>query len=655
MEIIHNLGVLSLKKSVNEDAGFLLTNRVGGYCSLFSSPSSRYHGLFCFDKKTMKMYKVIESIELAEKNEVSSLKNGFYFAERRKGDVVECFTMPAGFDSLIYELSSENEIDLVLDCKDSYDNRESGRYYDIFEEDGCTIAKFTKKTDAKEDSSHDVEEFALYLAVKGSKGPIQKNGMWVERHYLADEQRNSPPFKRHVYSAARLKGTRFVFSVSKRKNDAIKECEHVFSNAEEIKKAEKKHFFDLLKKKQIKKTISDDKISKEIRVAYINACNSLSNLIVGNGNGEIFAGLPWFFQFWARDTLVSIKAMSRINKDFAKKMLFGSLNRINADGRLPSVIGQRQSKNLGSADAHGWLFLRCREFADQISKSKEAINSIRESIEAIKGNASKNQSVNDCIKRFSLTIGKKEESYHKLLYEIESSLEKSFDGLIKFHTKGSFETNAKSETWMDTEFEGDLRDGARIEIQALRLSMYRLMLELTQNHKYKAMENLLKNKIRGNFWNGKILADGLNDSTVRPNFFIAAYAYPDLLSKKEWEICFENALKALWLDWGGLSTIDKNSLLFTDESTGEDIKSYHHGDSWFWINDLAALTLNKISKTKFKNQIRKIVDASTEEILWKGCIGCHSELSSARGLSSKGCFNQAWSNAMFIEMIDECF
>ena len=208
---------------------------------------------------------------------------------------------------------------------------------------------------------------------------------------------------------------------------------------------------------------------------------------------------------------------------------------------------------------------------------------------------------------------------------------------------------------MDTEFEKDNRKGVRVEIQALRLNMYKLMFELTQNQKYKVFENILKMRIKGKFWNGKTLADGLNDFTIRPNVFIAAYVYPELLTIREWEICFESSLKSLWLDWGGVSTIDKNSPLFTETSTGENIKSYHRGDSWFWINNLAALTLHKTNKIKFKNQVQKIIDASAEEILWKGCIGCHSELSSAKELSSKGCFSQAWSNAMFMELIEEAF
>lgn len=654
MEVIHNLGILSIKKSVNENTGFLLANKKGGYCSFFNSPSSRYQGLFYFDEEMMRMYKLIENIEMNNSN-VLSLKNGFYFAERRKHEVVESFLMPRNFNSLIYELSSEEEINLILDCKDSFDNREWGRYYSISEKDGCIVVEFTKKTDKREDKSDGMDEFSLYLAIKSNNNDYVKNDEWIERHYIGDELRGSRPFKRHVYNALRLKGSRFVFSMSKNKNSAVKECAHIFNNIDLVKSKEKENFFAFLKNEQIKRIIKNEKIGNENKVAYINAANSLSNLVDDNKNKSgLFAGLPWFFQFWARDALVSLKALSKTNRELAEKMLFDYLGGIGADGRLQNLAGNHKSAALGNADAHGWLFLRCNELAERISKSKEIINSIKKSIRLIKENkTSSSERIKKYLKKCNSIIGKKENGYHRILYEIESSLEKSILSLLKFHTRNTFEINGRLETWMDTSADDDARSGIRIEIQALRLNMYRLMFEITQDEKYRILENLLKNNLRNKFWNGKILADGLDDFTIRPNLFIAAYAYPELLTNAEWETCLGNALKGLWLDWGGLATIDKSNLLFTDESTGEDIKSYHRGDSWFWINNLAAITLNHINKNKFKKNIQKIISASTEEILWKGCIGCHSELSSAKQLESNGCWNQAWSSAMFIELIDD--
>ncbi len=644
MQVTHSLGILSANKDVKENVGFLLANKKGGYCSFFNEPASRYHGFFYFDEAREEMYRFIENIEFAD-NSVLSLKNCFYFVERKKSSAKEYFLMPKNFSTLVYELDNENEINLVLDCKKSYDNREFGRFYEISEENGMIIVKFTKKTDKREDLSDGKEEFALYLAIKSNSHSYEKNGRWIERHYSHDESRNSMPFRRHVYNALKLKGSKFVFSVSKNKADAVKECEYAFNNANELKIREKQHFLGILSDNSIKKILNNKKINNEIKLAYVNALNSLNNLAVQNKKTEIFAGMPWFFQFWARDTLISLKALSKVSKKISDDVLFGYLDKIESDGRLCKM-----------ADAHGWLFLRCSEIAERISLNKEAINSIKSSIMAVTQiKAAESPRIKDYIRKCNLTIQKKEDECRKVLYEIESSLEKSLNSLSKFRTKSGLEFNGPKETWMDTSYGNDDRKGVRIEVQALRLNMYRLMFELSHNHKYRILENTLKMLVRQKFWNGKILADGLDDFTVRPNIFIAAYAYPELLAQKEWEICFDNALKSLWLEWSGLSTIDKNNPLFSETSTGENPKSYHRGDSWFWINNLAALTLNKTNNKKFNKNIKKIISASTEEILWKGCVGCHSEISDAKELSSKGCFSQAWSNAMYVEMVDEVF
>ena len=127
MEVVHNSGSLSIRKSITGNLGFLLTNKNGSYCSFFNEQSSRYHGLFYFDEKAMEMYKFIESIEVNENSSIISLKNYFYYAERWKDKIVESFLMPRCLNSLMYWLSCENEIDIILDCKKSYDNREFGR------------------------------------------------------------------------------------------------------------------------------------------------------------------------------------------------------------------------------------------------------------------------------------------------------------------------------------------------------------------------------------------------------------------------------------------------------------------------------------------------------------------------------------------------
>ena len=59
--------------------------------------------------------------------------------------------------------------------------------------------------------------------------------------------------------------------------------------------------------------------------------------------------------------------------------------------------------------------------------------------------------------------------------------------------KEGFETNKERETWMDTSADGnDTRDGVRLEIQALRLSIYRFAYELTKNKIYNKERRFLK-------------------------------------------------------------------------------------------------------------------------------------------------------------------
>ena len=153
------------------------------------------------------------------------------------------------------------------------------------------------------------------------------------------------------------------------------------------------------------------------------------------------------------------------------------------------------------------------------------------------------------------------------------------------------------------------------------------------------------------------------DSVIRPNIFLAYYIYPELLTSKEWVEVFDNALPKLWCDWdmgegvegGGLSTIDKTHPLYQPYYTGIDNKSYHRGDSWFWINNIAAISMYRLDKERYKDKIFKIVNSSSQDILYWGFIGYASELASSGWFKSGGCLCQTWSIATFIELIHEVY
>lgn len=333
-------------------------------------------------------------------------------------------------------------------------------------------------------------------------------------------------------------------------------------------------------------------VSGKGEVLTANQCASYSLACLHAAVG-LYAGLPWFHQRWARDELISVKGLLLSNQfSLAKVILFDWLDKLLPIGRLPGTMTDTVADS-------GWLFLRFEDVLDLLNKRERKV------------------------------VLDKLDWY---LSEIESSLE------------NGFVVNSARETWMDSVD----RSGARIEINALVLAACRLYKKLKSAH---SLEAKLKKSVRSAFLKSDYLADGSDDSTVRSNVFIAAYAYPELLSKKEWIACFDHIIPRLWLVWGGFSTVDKSDERFVKRHSGENALSYHNGDSWFWINNLAAIVLNNFG-SKYKSYVRHILNASTVEILKQGVIGHHAELSSAERLRSEGSPVQAWSAATYVELVD---
>lgn len=568
-----------IEKQTQEGVGFLLTNQKGDYISLFNQPTSRYQGWFvCWDNK---LFRIIEGINLFGAAEPDQLINNFWQTFRKRDNFTESFFLPENHHSLIYEVSQPKEIELTLDIKESYDNREFGHRYLISVEKDVILVEYRREN-----------EFAFYLAIKPDILSFQKINDWIARDYSLDQERNAPPFQRYVYRPFIIKAQQLVFSLNSHKEEAIREAQFVFEEMDSLKQLKREKTQELF---PLVKRIED----KEMRIAYLCAAHSLQSLTVNSDRWGIYAGLPWFFQFWLRDESISLKGLSLISPKRAGKIALGLLDHIREDGRIFDGISE-------SADGTGWLF---RRLDDLIKQEKLT----RDEIEAVK-----------------------------------QGLEKSVNRLLENHTRDGLAFNQPGETWMDSQE----RSGFRIEIQALRLLLYQMAFRLTNKEKYSKLEEQLKEAVYQRLWDGRILADGENDFTLRPNIFLAAYLYPNLLSNKEWLKCFENILAGLWLDWGGLSTIDKNSSLFCQDHTGEDARSYHNGDAWFYLNNLAGLVLYQLGGKKFVSLIDKILKASTQEILWKGVVGHHAELSSAKKFKSEGSWVQAWSSALYLELID---
>ncbi len=572
--------------------GFILTNANGSFLAIREN-TSRYEGFFVREESNV--YRVIAGI--LPEGTAEHVTNRLWCVERnRTGGVAERYVIPTDANAVVYTISKQGEIQLLLDCKKIYDNRSWGRTYNISTEEQCLVIHYRKINDPREPSGIDAGgEYELFVAVHGKPLEALPVNAWVRQDCVFDRARSSPPFERYVYHAATLKGTCFVVAASTDKTHAIQTAKHVFARKERVCSDAESSCAAFM---------SEAQLPSSFETAWMCAENALRMTL--SKKTTLSAGLPWFFQFWLRDTAISARAFMLMDKPLvAKKLLLSMLE--DSQGKMKS----NTSSTLDAIDAPGWIFLRLGELAqkDLLSDEEE-----------------------------QLVI----QHAGTYLTRVRSSLT---NGLVK---------NEALETWTDTSFGADDgRKGCRIEVQALVLATCKTYAFLTGTH--HPLEQELIVSIRKNFWNGKLLLDGVNDKTIRPNIFLAAYACPEILSLHEWESCFDEVLPKLWLSWGGFATISKESPLFTKEHTGEDNKSYHRGDSWFWINNLSAIILHRTNPKKYKQYVDKILNASTAELMTLGIPGVAGELSSAEHLTSEGCWLQTWSNATYVELCYELF
>jgi predicted glycogen debranching enzyme len=598
MDITHKTRRHELKGSGSEL--FLLENKKGGYALLGQPDYSHFGGVFFFLPDDWTLFKTIENIFIDAKPQ--GLRNKFFAVDRYAGATAESFFFFG--KTFYYEVTDySGSITLDLDMRRVYDNPQLGRSYRLYYEQDALIIEYYFK------------EETFFLVIKGASNYTVLDE-WLPRHYAYDAKRGSLA-DRHVYRALRFfcdKKQRLSFTFGTDKHQALLDADNAFDEWD-LMRSRVQQFAHSVK--------TDDSVPLS---SAVFALESLVSSFNGNINRTgVFAGFPWFFQFWSRDELISLHGLVLAEKySLVKDILLRYADNIGVDGRLPNRL---PSADLGSADAVGWLWKRLGDFLLHLENKKLVWE------------------------YFSVAE----------LNHLSEQLEYSLRLIQKNYVSEDLVVNGPKETWMDTHGgSGDMRAGNRVEVQALTLAslktlflLYRL-LKKTNGNEFRSFERSLLTAVRKVLVVDDVLADGFSgglDKTIRPNIFLAYYLCPELLTKKQWIKTFDFVLPALWLDWGGLASISKDNPLFCAEYSGENNKSYHRGDSWYWVNNYAALALFAVDAERYNVYISKIQDASIRDLLWIGVIGQCSEISSATKQSAAGCFAQAWSAASLVELL----
>ncbi len=492
-------------------------------------------------------------------------------------------------DTVLYERRGNATTTIFLDVKQSYDNRSFGRHYSVEEHENGLLIRYNKTHDASEEQTFGEYEYFVFLCL--SAGDIHLTENWIRHEYSYDAAREGTSGERYVFRLLTTTATKWTLTMGKEKKKVLAEA-----------------------KQHVGFLADSTSLFEQIRCSSSDAAGAAKSALLGllstmHGRIGLLAGFPWFFQYWTRDEAISAGGLVLAGKvKQAKQILLHLIGQIDTEGRIPNRI---PAADLGCADGVGWTFSRLHQLYDKGELTTTEQKAVAAALTA------------------SLT-------------RLEDNLFQQ--GLVY---------NRRLETWMDTVCENDVREGFRIEIQALTLRMYAFTFELTGKQEYRQKEEKMRQRVRDEFWNKTSLRDGKGDGTIRPNLFLAAYAYPQFLNQKEWERCFDVALEKLWLPWGGLATIEKDHPLYRECYTGQNNQSYHRGDSWFFVNDFAAIALHRCNSKKYKKYVEAIYAASEKDILKKGAFGAASEVSSAAKLTSHGCWSQAWSNALFLELNNE--
>lgn len=609
-----NINQSQIKKEVrNRVAGFLSKGE-GGFFSL-GNIGTQYTGWFHFLQEEWELYKTIESISFnKELDNINVKENSFDL--NSENESAEFFLEDN--NNLFCNISGyKGYLNLDFDFRRIHDYDDAGRIYTVIpdKKSNTTTIKYDKYADF---SLSSIKE-TFFLKITGLL--LEEQGEWIKKEYASDAKRNI----RNEFYVYRVKG----------KIDSLKDKQKILftfysKNKQVDKKTNKKIKNKILKNKK------DNSSLKKFTGSFfeITAEHAINNLFIttkNNGKEQhaIFAGLPWFYQVWSRDELISMTGLLEQKRyTESKEIIMRHFKNILSDGFL---MNRWPRSDLGSADGIGWLFKRTLDLITLLEEKEQ-----------IEDYFSKDE-----------------------LKEILKKTERSIDTITQTKMKNGLITNNALETWMDTfdDKSNDGRAGARIEIQALHLAGLELAINLskfleTSYDKYHAQKNKILGIIHEKLIVNNVLLDGLysdgsQDMTIRPNVFLAYYIFPELLPLRLWRTTFDKILEECWLSWGGVSSISKNHEWFQPRHTGINNNSYHRGDSWYFINNIVGISLLRVDKEKYQEKIEKILEASTNEMLFSGFLGQCAEISSAVEQTSEGCLAQAWSAGTLLEFLNE--
>jgi len=601
----------------------LLTSLKGDFLMLgLNTNSTKFQGMYFCQSKDFIHYKILDEIIVKNhttkkvENNLDSFSRVLFKDEVNKQAKDSFFMSPTG--DVIYSLeNSTEEAFLDFDCHRFDDFDEWGRNYSLEKINDVYLIKFEKKKGEEVD-------YSLFVGLKSMGGTLKVLQEWIKKEYCYSKRRGSS-YQRYVFRFGSFKTSqkgKVFLTCGDNKEEVIRNLQGLTQQEENIR-----GYLKTMKDQTLRLPNFRRPLSYENSLTYTLSVNSMYSFVVNSIQKEnlregLVAGYPWFAQVWNRDELVSLKGYMNLGEDdFIKKRLDYYFLMIDSETGLLRRLQSEDS--LASCDGVFWLAKRFEEFVFHID-----------------------------------SIGRLNEFYSaKELRRVYNVFKLSFEKIIgNFWDSDDELIRVKhGDSWMDTiqvEFPLDIQVQFLSFLSAIS-SLAAVCGSVEDAQKFLDFEELFKAKIRDAYFRHGFLFDEPHKDRLTVNVFLAYYTYPDLFVQGDWENIFDRTLNRLKTSWGGLSSLSKKDKGFFEEYTGEDNRSYHNGDSWFFMNHIAAISMSRVSEKKYREVIQGIIKSSANDILKMGTLGFCSEISSAKEQRAEGCFAQLWSSATFVELIDE--
>jgi len=407
---------------------------------------------------------------------------------------------------------------------------------------------------------------------------------------------------------------------------------NIAKNAEKLIEARKERMEKLLWASYLRTN------DEGLDIALMWAKLSLDALIMNQSQSGvpvkgIFAGLPWFNNYWGRDSFISLPGATFVTGNFkdARDILLSFARFQDKDtssknyGRIPNIVTPT-SVAYNTADGTPWFV---KQMYDYVKYSNDTA----------------------------------------LIRELFPVIRRSIEGTIRHHTDSlGFLTHGDAESWMDAvgpDGPWSPRGNRACDIQALWY--YQLLIgsfeaeyltEYSLAGKWKSLADSVEKNFNRFFVDRKnklvfdhLNADGSPSRELRPNQLFCM----DIVNSEDIrKAMVKTVTKNLIYEYGvgTLSQSDSNFHPFHHyEPYYVQDAAYHNGIIWTWLNGHAIYALTRNDEEDLTFTITKNM---VHQILYRGCVGTLSELLDAQTRSGEteprlsGAFSQAWSLAEFI-------